>query len=1040
MALVRYFVVAIAGGLLSAAQLGAQESMGAITGRVLDSASNQPIAAVAVRIEGTARGTVTRDDGTFMLGGVPVGTVQLRAARIGYAPQVREVTVAVGAPATANFALTPAGVILEQVVTTGYGTQRREAITGSVAVINADDANVGVITNPNEMIQGRVAGVMITENNGEPGGGAQVRIRGGTSISASNEPLYVIDGVPITNAPVEARGLDLSGGSRGAPLERSPLATLNPSDIQSITILKDASATAIYGSRAANGVVLIETKKGSAAGGSTIEYDGYVAMASPSRYLELMSGDEYRGFLQQQLDAVPRAGDPDFLASRDTIALREWTERVNKQGDANTDWERELTRSAVTHNHNLAFSGGREDTRYRASLNYMDQQGVVIENGIQRLQGRLNASHSAFEDRLRLGLNLTASHLDNDYIPFENTGGFEGAVFTNVAIFNPTQPVRMTDATGQEVFYEIPGQVSVRNPVALAMQVVDRGKTTRALGNVTGEFDLYPGLTARVNVGADRSESIRQTYLPRGNPLGSIWGGRARQVERSLTTKTLQTLLTYRNEFDIHGIDVVGGYEFNEYTTDEFGAEARNFVTDQFTFNNLGGGEALVRPFSTPEESRLVSFFGRANYSFADTYYLTGVLRYDGASQFGAGNKWALFPAVSASWRLSEGDFLPSYISDLRLRAGWGKQGNAAVRPYQSLLLLGTVTRYSFGNSQVTGVSQTQNPNPNLRWEETEQYNVAVDYGLMNNRFTGSIEYYVKNTEDLLLEILVPQPAVVGTRLENIGKLRNSGLEFSLDALAAARQHFTWQAGLVFTAEQNEVKDLGGRTFITTGDVSGQGQSGQQAQRIMPGHPLGTFFGPVFVGVNPQGKQLFKCGASTAGCVNGQTTSPNANDYEVLGDANPDFTMGVRSQINWRKFDASFLIRGEFGQEVFNNGALVYATKGNALQDKNFLKTALDDPIGITEPAIYSSLWIEDGSFVRMQNITVGYTLDIPMLVGGTPLPARVYLSADNVFLLTDYNGYDPEVHTEAGLASRGIDYLSYPRPRTFTAGIRVQF
>jgi TonB-linked SusC/RagA family outer membrane protein len=1030
MAMVRYFVLAIAGGLLSAAQLGAQGSMGAITGRVVDSASNQPIAAVTVRIEGTARGTVTGDDGTYMLGAVPVGAVRVRAARIGYAPQVRDVTVTGGAPVTASFSLTPAGVILEQVVTTGYGTQRREAITGSVAVVSADEANVGVVTNANDLIQGRVAGVEMTTNNGEPGAAAQIRIRGGTSISASNEPLYVIDGVPISNAATEATGVEV-GGSQPA-LPRSPLNLLNPSDIESITILKDASATAIYGSRAANGVILIQTKKGPTGGGSTIEYDGYVAMSQPSNYLELVSGDEYRQFINAERAKIPAS---------DTAGVRQWNARVAALGTASTDWERELTESAMTHNHNLSFAGGREDTRYRASLNYMDQEGIVLESGFKRVQGRLNASHHTFEDRLRMGINLTASHLSNNYLPFEDEGGFEGAVFTNVAIFNPTMPVRTTNATGQTVFFEIPGQVSIRNPVALAEQIVDEAKTTRALGNVVAELDLLPGLTAQVNAGADRSESVRQTYFPNENPIGSLFRGLARQVDRSLTSKTLQTLLTYRNQlFDVHAVDIVGGYEFNEYDTEEFGAEGRGYITDLFSFNNLGGGQTLVPPFSWREDSRLVSFFGRANYSYDETYYITGVLRRDGASQFGAGNKWALFPAVSASWRLSKGDFLPAAISELRLRAGWGKQGNAAVKPYQSLLLLGPGARAAFGNTAITAVTQTQNANPNLKWEETDQINFAVDYGFLNNRFAGTLEYYRKNTEDLLLEVDVPQPANVRTRLENIGKLRNTGIEFSLDALAMARQNFTWQAGVVFAAENNEVVDLGTRTYITSGRVSGQGQSNQVSQRIMPGHPLGTFFGPVFLGVNPQGKQLFKCGTASASCVSGQTTDPKADDYEVLGDANPDFTLGLRSQMNWRKFDASFLIRSEFGQEVFNNGALVYSTKGNALQGKNFLRAALSDPIGISEPAIFSSRWIEDGSFVRLQNLTLGYTLDIPAFFGGVARPVRVYVSGDNLFLLTDYTGYDPEVHTDAGLASRGIEYVTYPRARTFTAGFRVQF
>ena len=954
----------------------------------------------------------------------------MRAARIGYAPKIVDVTVAPGAPVTANFALAPAGVILEQVVTTGYGTQRREAITGSVATVSGDDANVGVIVNANEMIQGRVAGVELTTNNGEPGAGTQIRIRGGTSISASNEPLYVIDGVPVNNAATEPGGT-AAGGGYDVSLPRNPLNTLNPSDIESITILKDASATAIYGSRGANGVILIQTKKGPTGGGSTIEYDGYVAMAQPSNYLELLNGNDYRAFLTQQRDAAT-----------DTAVRRQWNDRLTAQGTANTDWEREVTESAMTQNHNLSFSGGREDTRYRASLNYMDQEGIVLANGLKRVQGRLNASHHAFEDRLRLGLNMTASQVNNDYLPFEDTGGFEGAVFTNVAIFNPTRPVTTVNSTTGEVdYYEVPGQISVRNPVALAEQIVDESKTMRALGNIVAEFDIYSGLTGQINAGADRSQAVRQTYFPNENPIGSQFRGLARQVDRNLTSKTLQTLLTYRNTLaDVHALDVVGGYEWNEYNTEEFGAEGRGYITDLFSFNNLGGGQTLVPPFSWREDSKLVSFFGRANYSYNDTYYITGVLRRDGASQFGAGNKWATFPAVSASWRLSKGAFLPSYVSELRLRAGWGKQGNAAVRPYQSLLLLSPGARAAFGNTAITAVTQSQNPNPNLKWEETEQINFAIDYGFSNNRFAGTLEYYVKNTEDLLLEVDVPQPANFPRRLENIGKLKNSGIEFSLDALAMATQTFTWQAGLVFTAEQNEIKELGTRTFITTGDVSGQGQSGQKSQRIMPGQPLGTFFGPVYVGVNPAGKQLFRCETASASCVSGQTVAPSADDYEVLGDANPDFSMGLTSKFNWGKFDASFLLRGEFGQEVFNNGALVYSTKSNALQDKNFLKAALTDPIGIAEPAIYSSRWIEDGSFLRLQNLTVGYTFDVPGFFRGAARPIRVYVSGDNLFLLTDYTGYDPEVHTDAGLASRGIEYVTYPRARTFTAGLRVQF
>lgn len=1011
--------------LLGATQLSAQAT-GTIVGRVVESASQQPIVGASVVVDGTQLGTLTRADGGYLLTGVPVGTHTVRASRIGYGADERRVTVGAGEAARAEFALQLGAILLDELVATGYGTQRREAVTGSVATINADDANVGVVSNPNEMIQGRVAGVDISPNNGEPGAGMQIRIRGGTSISASNEPLYVIDGVAIENVPTEPRGIGINSDP---PLSRSPLALLNPSDIASITILKDAAATAIYGSRAANGVVLITTKKG-IPGATSIEYDGYTAMATPSQRLELLTGDEYRSYIQQQVNAGNLSA-----------------ERLATLGTENTDWEQELTRTAMTQNHNLSFSGGSENTLYRASLNYMNQEGVIIDNGFERIQSRLNATHNALGGRLRLGLNLNASQMENDYLPYENTGGFEGGVFTNMLIFNPTQPVRVTDpGTGEQVFFETgPGRQSTRNPVAMAEQVLDFGETTRMLGNVTAALDLIPGVTAQLNLGADRSSGTRRTYLPKASPVGAEFGGRARQVNRDNTALTLQSFLTLRQQFGASGVDVVGGYEFNEYRTAEFGSEGRGFLTDAFGYHNLGSASELVRPEleggrrgSWREDSRLVSFFSRATYDFANRYFLTGVLRYDGSSRFGAGNKWALFPAVSASWRISEEGFMQgSPFSDLRLRAGYGLQGNPAVPPYASLLILGPGGNYVFGEQTIVGIVPTRNANPNLRWEETAQFNVALDYGLWANRVTGTAEYYVKNTTDLLLEVPVPQPALVDRRLENIGEIRNTGFELSIDAVAVSRPELNVVAGLVFSADENEVVDLGGRSFITTGFVSGQGQSGQVSQRIMPGQPLGTFFGAEYVGVDDEGRQLFRCDRADSDCVSGQTRSPTGDDFRVLGDANPDYSLGLRSQTDWRGFDLSFLIRREAGHQVFNNTALVYSTKSNVLQGRNFLESALEDPIALGEPAIFSSRWIEDGSFTRLQNITLGYTFDLPraQLRG-----ARVYLSGDNLLMLTGYDGYDPEVHTESGLASRGIDYLNYPRPRTVTAGIRFTF
>jgi TonB-dependent starch-binding outer membrane protein SusC len=1049
----RTLVPALVGSLLLATRLGAQAQAGTITGRVMDGPSQRPLAGVTVRVEGTPRGSITRDDGTYRIVDAPVGPNRVRATRIGYGPQQLDVTVVGGQSATADFTMQPQAAVLEGVVVTGYGTQRREAITGSVATVDADAARVGVITTPEQMIQGRVAGVQITQNNGEPGAGVQIRVRGGTSISASNEPLYVIDGVPM------AQGVELESRQLGAvtssdaQLSRNPLSLLNPADIASITILKDAAATAIYGSRAANGVILIETKKG-AAGGASTEYDGYVAMATPSRKLDVVSAGEYRALVTEQVGVynacitanpgTPRP-DPDPCAR---VGLLPGS--LTALGNANTDWQDEVLRSAATQNHNLAFAGGRGETQYRASVNYMDQKGVAIASGFQRIQGRLNGTHQTFENRLRLNVNLTASQARNDYLAFENTGGFEGGVFHNAVIFNPTHPIQTTDpATGTVRYFELgTTRQSVRNPVAMANQILDEGTTTRILGNVLGEFDIVPGLTASLNFGGDRSDGVRKTYLPKSSPIGVEFNGRARQADKANQALTLQSLLNYRREMGDINYDVVGGYEYSEYTSDEFWIDVRNFLTDAFDFNRLDASSASSRlTFSWAEDSKLVSFFGRANVSFRDRYYLTGVLRRDGSSRFGEGNKWAVFPAVSASWRMSKEDWFPrGPFSDLRLRAGYGLQGNPGVPPYASLRLLETTenARYGWGDVVTVGVAPSRNPNANLKWEQTAQFNVALDYGLRNNTISGSVEYYRKDTKDLLLSVFVPQPAAVDTMIQNIGEVQNQGFEGSMDALAISRRNLTATLGIVFTAERNKVVNLGQRTFLGTGTVSGQGQSGQLAQRIIPGEPLGTFWGPEFVGVGTTGtqagKQLFRCNRTDSDCISGATASPSGADSRILGNANPDFTLGIRSQVNWGQFDLSLLVRSEVGQEVFNNTALVYETKSNVLQNKNFLRGALTDGVDLREPAIYSSRWIESGSFTRLQNLTVGYTFNTLPRLAGPVRNARVYVSGDNLLLLTGYDGYDPEVHVQAGLASRGIDYLTYPRPRTFTAGVRAAF
>jgi iron complex outermembrane receptor protein len=1036
---------------------------GRIHGTVVDSATRQPVPNVNVYLEGTSRGAVSRVDGSFDVTGVTPGTYRILARRIGYHTTAQPVTVSgAGSTATVSLSLDPQPTVLTEIVSTGYGTQRREAITGSVATLNADSAKVGVITNAEALLQGRTTGVEIVKSNGEPGGNIQIRVRGGTSISASNEPLYVIDGVPVQN---DSPTPDAAGVGFNAALPRSPLNGISPDDIETMTVLKDASATAIYGSRAANGVVLITTKRGTR--DSQIEYEVYAGSSTPTKTLGLATGDQYRSFVTQFKDSL--GGQT----------------AVNALGGANTDWEKAVTHTSLAMNHNLAFSGGTNDTKYRASLNYFDQGGAVVNSSLKRYQGRLNATHDALSGRFRVGANLMASRVDNQFSPNENGGGFNGGLFTNVLIYNPTFPINCSanvkPCTGTSSNYYENGVPGVYNPVGLVNQIDDQSPVNRILGNFTGTVSLLDNLTAQTTLGADNSNAERRTFFPNASPAGSPFGGYARQVNRQLQSLTFQQLFTYSPKLSAsQEFEVAAGYEYLKNDNREVGTASQGFISDVFNVDNLVAGSTIPTgyPYSWHNEDELSSFFARANYGYAGRYFLTGVLRRDGSSRLSPGpncdpqkgtftgpcsGQWALFPGLSGSWRISEESFMqgrhPLGLSSLALRAGWGKQGNQAIAPYQTLLLLKAdpSALYPFGGVITSGLAAAQVGNPSLRWETATQTNLGVDFGLKNDRITGSVEIYQKNTSDLLLSVAVPQPAVVPTQLENIGSLRNRGLEASIDWQMYSAAHRSLTGGLVFTLERNTVTSLGDTTAacaddktttsfaaataakcttITTGTVNGQGQSNQWSQIIMRGQPIGTFLAPLFVGVRG-GVQYFSCTKVDPNCVNGQTTSPVDADRQFIGSANPSFTVGLHHNATWNSWDASWLWRGEFGGKVFNNTALVYESKSDAAQGRNFLAKAISDKDNIHEPAKFSSRWIEDRTFVRLQSLSIGYTLPKTLLGGRT---TRAYVAGDNLLLFTHYSGYDPEVFTSLGLASRGIDYLTYPRTRAFTVGARTQF
>ncbi|MEM1268864.1 MAG: TonB-dependent receptor [Bacteroidota bacterium] len=983
-----------------------------VTGTVTDAASGFPLPGVNIQIQGTQTGTITAFDGSYSIQ-ADQGDV-LVFSYVGYLPQ----EVAVEGTDPINVALDEDVEALEEVVVVGYGVQRKVDVTAAVSSVNVRDANVGVVTSPDQLIQGRVAGVQVIQNNGEPGSSVTVRIRGGTSISASNEPLYVIDGVPLDNSSTTPGGsaLEVASGPR------NPLNMLNPNDIESIDILKDASAAAIYGSRGANGVILITTKSGRA-GQVTVDYDTYIASSSLTRKQDLLTGDQYR-------QEAGRLG-------LDTSIL----------GSANTDWQEEVTRQAVSQSHNLAFAGGTNATQYRASLSYLDDQGLILNSGLERVTGRANIRHQAIDGRLRFDVNLTSAFIEDNHTPYQQTGGFTGGLFTNVFKFNPTFPVRNPDGT----FFELPNP-GIRNPVAMAEQIEDFTKTTRTLGNLVAAFDIIEGLEARMNVGVNRSQSSRRTFVPRASPIAQAAGGRAEQKNRELSSTLIETTLRYGRSLQAgHTVNVLGGYSFQDFLFEEFGAFAQDFVTDAWSFNNLSGGANFAeRPFSQRQSSKLVSFFGRVDYDFLGKYLATVSLRRDGSSRFGDNNKWAVFPAVSLGWRLSDDLFANSTtISDLKLRVGYGIVGSQEIGNYRSLATLAPAVDPNnpqefigvIGNEQVTGVAPNNLATPDLKWEETTTINVGLDYSLWAGRIQGALEYYIKDTDDLLLEIQVPAPAVVQTRLDNVGSIQNTGIEFSVDGFIIDRRDFTFVLGANFNANQNEIKDLGGRESIFTGRVSGAGQSGVNAQVLLEGEAYGTFIGPVWEGFDGEGNNLFRTADG------GTTTSLSDAERVIIGNAQPDFSYGINGRINYKNIDFSFFARGEQGRDVFNNTALEYSVLNNFNTNINLYEDALSDGSGLSATPVYSSRWIQDASFLRLENVTVGYTFNVPQLRLRT---ARVYVTGQNLFVITGYDGYDPEVNTDAGtgaqgyqalsVPSLGIDYTNYPRPRRFLAGISLGF
>jgi len=1008
----RSLLVAFIAIVISAGQLQAQT--GTISGRFFDPSIGAPVASVEVTIEN--RTIVSDAEGRFTVTNVPAGTYTLRASRLGYRSVEQAVTVVAGETTIIEIGLFPVAVEIEGLVAIGYGERQERDLTGVVQEVSTEEFNPGRIVTPEELIQGKVAGVQVSEGNGgEPGGGVSIRIRGGTSVNASNEPLFVVDGMP----------LDVGGGISAG---RNPLNFLNPEDIQSMTVLKDASATAIYGSRGANGVVIIETKSGRTAvggEGTRLSYTGTLSGSYVSNEPEVLSAQQFRSAVQEF--------NPDAL---------------DMLGNANTDWRDAVQRNGFGQEHTIAFAGATSNLDYRLSIGYLNQEGVIRGSETERTTLGLGFRQFFFDDKLRLSANLRGARTDDNFTP--------GGVVGGATAFAPTQPIMDPTNTDNGGYFEWTDfQQALNNPVAELELTVDEGTTYRSVGDIEGQLDVpyVPGLTSNVRFGYDVTRAERETFRPsilRQEEEGANPGFVSRS-NSSQSNVLFDMFLNYnRTVPTLSGtnLDFTAGYSYEESNAEFPYFEARGLDFDLLGTSGIPAAEEQRTTVSV-DESKLISFFGRTNISVKDRYLLTLSLRRDGSSRFGPENEWGTFPAVAFAWRISDEPFMDGMesLSDLKLRASWGKNGNQAIGNYLQFPAynIGEPTaQYQFGDEFVT-IIRPGAADEGIKWEETTSYNLGLDFGLAANRWTGALDYYFKKTDDLLFRV----PVAAGTFTTNfittnIGELENRGFEISLSGqLFRGNEEgdgFTWSADFNAATNSNEITRInpfGGSEVILTGGISGA--VGNFIQVLQTGHPVNSFYvyrhkrdssgNPIYADENDDGfiddDELLLMYED----INGDGAI-NQDDRVPFESPAPDWIIGHTSRMTWKRFDASFTMRAHLGNYVYNNvasnfghyRALSYVGAPNNL-DASVLETEFESE------QYFSDFYVQDASFLRMDNITLGYTF--------SPLGRqrmRLFGTVQNVFTLTGYDGVDPL----AGV--NGIDNNLYPRSRTFTAGLSVWF
>jgi TonB-linked SusC/RagA family outer membrane protein len=947
-----------------------------------------------VFVPGTQFGTLSNAEGRFLLINVPAGEITIRVELIGYGSGQMAVTVTAAQAAVVDFQLQPQAVALEELVVTGYGTQRREDLTGAVVGVSASEFVQVPALDAASLVKGKIAGLVVNTTTGNPAATQEISLRGFGTLSASTAPLVIVDGVP------------------------GNLETVAPQDIESIDVLKDASAAAVYGSRAANGVIFITTKKYEG-GGATIRYDGYASVQTLYKM-------------------------PDFLDASDVERLaREGftTPAGNTFEDLGyaTDWQAEIMRDLpVAQSHNITLMGGEGGTNYTASFSYESTQGIFKKSENNEVTGRVNIGHSMYDGKLTTDLNLVSRWETRP------TGVNLNYMWRQASIRNPTD--RIYDDDGN---WQTRGTYFYTNPVQMLGTYGGdyESRDLRLHGTVT--FRPIESFAVSLLTGTERGQNLSGTYRTLDNP--DVPGiNSAGQSTRSDESKILELTGTYADVFGGHQITLLGGYEYYDRLSESFDADNERFPTDLFGYSRLEAGAGLPEGLADMGSGKslitTIGFFGRLNWDWNNRFLAMASMRYEGDSRFGANYQWGVFPGLQLGWRLSEESFLQGYdfINDLKLRVGWGVTGIAPSSPYQSLTTYQYSGNYPVGGQWVQGLVPGQNPNPELKWERKTETNFGLDFSVMDYRLAGSLDIYRRDTRDMLYNYDVPVPPFLyGSMLANVGHMRNSGVEASLTYDVVRSADFRWRASGNFSTNNNELVSLSNDVYEAA-ECFYPGHTGEPIQitthRVCIGGPIGNFYGFHSVDITPEGEWIITDSLGANPMPYGEG---NNDDRMVLGNGVPDFYLAFNNSLQWRNFDLNVNMRGAFGHQILNYGRLYYENLNNT--QYNMLNSAFDKVYGkalLDYPLVYVDYYLEDGDYWKVDNATLGYTFDagsLPGFMSTAVQSARIYLAGRNLLTLTGYKGLDPEV-TTTGLSPGQDQRDQYPTTRTFTVGMNLVF